>query len=72
MNITVPMLAKKVWDLLECSCSVKAVTTKPVYMKPSPNVLLKLLACEEAGADGMGLINTLAGMRIDAKKKTHT
>lgn len=52
--------------------AVKAVTTKPVYIKLSPNVtdiasIAK--ACEDAGADGISLINTLLGMRIDLKTK---
>ncbi len=48
--------------------AVKAVTTKPVLMKLSPNVtdiVAIAKACEEAGADGISLINTLQGMRID-------
>lgn len=50
--------------------AVKAVTTKPVIMKLSPNVtdiasIAK--ACEDAGADGICVINTLLGMRIDLK-----
>ena len=52
--------------------AVKAVTTKPVYMKLSPNVtnIAEIaVACEEAGADGISLINTLTGMRIDRKGK---
>lgn len=52
--------------------AVKAVTTKPVYIKLSPNVtdiasIAK--ACEEAGADGISLINTLLGMRIDLRTR---
>lgn len=50
--------------------AVKAVTTKPVYIKLSPNVtdIVEIAkACEEAGADGISLINTLLGMRIDLK-----
>lgn len=50
--------------------AVKAVTTKPVYMKLSPNVrdIAEIArACEDAGADGVSLINTLLGMRIDLK-----
>ena len=46
---------------------VKSVTTKPVYMKLSPNVadIAEIArACEDAGADGISLINTLLGMRI--------
>jgi dihydroorotate dehydrogenase (NAD+) catalytic subunit len=51
---------------------VKAVTKKPVIMKLSPNVtdiVAMARACEEAGADGISLINTLMGMRIDLKKR---
>ncbi len=52
--------------------AVKAVTTKPVIIKLSPNVtnIAEIAkACEEAGADGISLINTLLGMRIDLKTK---
>lgn len=52
--------------------AVKAVTTKPVYIKLSPNVtdiVSIAVACEEAGADGLSLINTLLAMRIDLKTK---
>ena len=52
--------------------AVKAVTTKPVIAKLTPNVtdITEIaLACEEAGADGLSLINTLFGMRIDLKTK---
>lgn len=52
--------------------AVKAVTTKPVYIKLSPNVtdIAEIAkACEAAGADGISLINTLMGMRIDLKTK---
>ena len=48
--------------------AVKQVATKPVYIKLSPNVtdIVSIAkACEEAGADGLSLINTLLGMRID-------
>lgn len=50
--------------------AVKAVTTKPVYIKLSPNaadIVSIAKACEDAGADGLSLINTLLGMRIDLK-----
>ena len=50
--------------------AVKAACRKPVYMKLSPNVtdIVSIAkACEEAGADGLVLINTLLGMRIDSK-----
>lgn len=56
----------------EVTKAVKSVTTKPVYMKLSPNVtdIVSIAkACEEAGADGISLINTLMGMRIDLKTK---
>lgn len=52
--------------------AVKAVTVKPVIVKLSPNVtdIVSIAkACEEAGADGISLINTLLGMRIDLKTK---
>lgn len=52
--------------------AVKIVTSKPVIMKLSPNVtdIVQIAkACEEAGADGISLINTLLGMRIDLKTK---
>ena len=54
----------------EVAKAVKAVTTKPVIIKLSPNVtdIVSIAkACEEAGADGVSLINTLLGMRIDLK-----
>jgi len=52
--------------------AVKAVTSKPVIMKLSPNVtdiVAVAKACEEAGADGISLINTLMAMRIDLKTR---
>ena len=52
--------------------AVKAVTTKPVIAKLSPNVTditVIAKACEDAGADGISLINTLLGMRIDLKTR---
>lgn len=52
--------------------AVKAVTNKPVYIKLSPNVtdIVSIAkACEDAGADGLSLINTLLGMRIDLKTR---
>lgn len=57
---------------MEVTKAVKAVTSKPVVIKLTPNVTdIKemALACEEAGADGVSLINTLLGMRIDLRKK---
>ena len=56
----------------EVTRAVKKVTTKPVYIKLTPNVtsIVEIAkACEEAGADGLSLINTLMGMRIDLKTK---
>ena len=56
----------------EVTKAVKAKTTKPVIIKLSPNVtdIVSIAkACEEAGADGISLINTLLGSRIDLKTK---
>ena len=56
----------------EVTRAVKAVTTKPVIIKLSPNVtdIVSIAkACEEAGADGISLINTLLGMRIDMRRR---
>ncbi len=56
----------------EVTSAVKAVTTKPVILKLSPNVtdIAEIAkACEAAGADGISLINTLLGMRIDLKTR---
>lgn len=56
----------------EVTKAVKAVTTKPVYIKLSPNVtdIVEIAkACEDAGADGISMINTLLGMRIDLRTK---
>ena len=56
----------------EVTRAVKAVTKKPVFMKLSPNVtdIAEIAkACADAGADGLCLINTLLGMRIDLKTK---
>lgn len=56
----------------EVTRAVKAVTHKPVYMKLSPNVtdiVAIARACEEAGADGLCLINTILGMRIDIRRR---
>ena len=56
----------------EVTRAVKAVTTKPVFIKLSPNVtdiVAIAKACEEAGADGISLINTLLGMRINLSNK---
>ena len=52
--------------------AVKKVTTKPIIVKLSPNVtdiVAIAKACEEAGADGISLVNTFLGMRIDLNKK---
>ncbi len=56
----------------EVTKAVKAVTCKPVFMKLTPNVtdIAEIArACEDAGADGLCLINTLLGMRIDLKSR---
>ncbi len=56
----------------EVTKAVKKVTSKPVYIKLSPNVtdITEIAkACEAAGADGVSLINTLLGMRIDLKTR---
>ena len=56
----------------EVTRAVKAVTTKPVIMKLTPNVtdIVSIAkACEEAGADGIALINTMMGMAIDLRTK---
>lgn len=56
----------------EVTKAVKEVTQKPVYIKLSPNVtdIVEIAkACESSGADGLSLINTLLGMRIDIRKK---
>lgn len=52
--------------------AVKRVSTKPVFIKLSPNVTdiaVIARACEEAGADGLTLINTILGMRIDIRRR---
>ena len=62
-----PALAKEV------TAAVKSVSDKPVFIKLSPNVtdiVAIAKACQEGGADGLSLINTLIGMRIDLKKRT--
>lgn len=59
-------------EAAEVTRAVKAVTTKPVYIKLSPNVtdiVAIAKACEEAGADGLCLINTMLGMRIDVARR---
>ena len=56
----------------EVTRAVKRVSSKPVYMKLSPNVTditAIAKACEDAGADGLSLINTLLGMRIDLRRR---
>ncbi len=61
---TDPAMAKKVTE------TVKAVTSKPVYIKLSPNVtdiVAIAKACQEGGADGICLINTLLGARFDLR-----
>ena len=56
----------------EVTRAVKAVTAKPVIIKLSPNVtdIVSIAkACEDAGADGISLINTLLGMRINLRTR---
>ena len=56
----------------EVTKAVKAVTTKPVIVKLSPNVtdIVSIAkSCEDAGADGISLINTMLGMRIDLRTR---
>ena len=56
----------------EVTRAVKAASSKPVFMKLTPNVtdIAEIArACEEAGADGLCLINTLLGMRIDLRSR---
>ncbi|MBE6828402.1 MAG: dihydroorotate dehydrogenase [Ruminococcaceae bacterium] len=56
----------------EVTSAVKKVTKKPIIVKLSPNVTditAIAKACEDAGADGISLINTLLGMRIDLKTR---
>lgn len=59
-------------NVAEVTKAVKEVTSKPVILKLSPNVtdIVSIAkACEDAGADGISLINTLLGMRINLKTK---
>lgn len=61
-----PAMAKKV------TREVKAACKKPVYVKLSPNVTSIAdiaRACEEGGADGLSLVNTFLGMRLDLKTR---
>ena len=56
----------------EVTKAVKAVTTKPVILKLSPNVtnIVDIAkACEDSGADGISLINPMLGMRIDLRRR---
>ena len=56
----------------EVTKAVKAVTKKPVIIKLTPNVtdIVSIAkACEDAGADGVSLINTMLGMRINLKTR---
>lgn len=56
----------------EVTRAVKAAAAKPIYIKLSPNVtdIAEIArACEDAGADGISLINTLLGMRIDIARR---
>ena len=61
-----PQMARKVTE------AIKEVTSKPILIKLSPNVtdIVSIAkACEDGGADGLSLINTLIGMRIDIRKR---
>ena len=63
---TTPALAQEVTE------AVKKVTSKPVFIKLSPNVtnIVDIAkACEAGGADGISLINTMLGMRVDLRKR---
>jgi dihydroorotate dehydrogenase (NAD+) catalytic subunit len=56
----------------EVTAAVKAVCRKPVFIKLSPNVtdiVAIARACEDAGADGLTLVNTFLGMRIDIARR---
>ena len=56
----------------EVTAAVKKVTSKPVIIKLTPNVTSiadMAKACEDAGADGVSLINTVLGMRLDQRKR---
>jgi dihydroorotate dehydrogenase (NAD+) catalytic subunit len=58
----------------EVTAAVKAVCKKPVFIKLSPNVtdIVEIArACEAAGADGLTLVNTFLGMRIDIARRRH-
>ena len=60
-------------NVYEVTKAVKAVTTKPVYVKLSPNVtdIVEIAkAAEAGGADAVSLINTLTGMKIDVNRRT--
>ena len=56
----------------EVTRAVRAVTDKPLILKLSPtaaDIAAVARACQDAGADGVSLINTLPGMRIDLKRR---
>ena len=56
----------------EVTRAVKSVSSKPIYIKLSPNVtdIVEIAkACEDSGADGLSLINTIMGMRIDINRR---
>lgn len=57
---------------VEVTRAVKAAVKKPVFIKLTPNVTdicAVARACEEAGADGISMINTLLGMRLDLRRR---
>ena len=58
----------------EVTKAVRAVTKKPIILKLSPtaaNIAAVAKACEDEGADGVSLINTMPGMRIDLRRRRH-
>ncbi|MBQ7507044.1 MAG: dihydroorotate dehydrogenase [Lachnospiraceae bacterium] len=60
-------------QVLRITRAVKDVSKKPVFMKLSPNVtsIAEIAkAAEAGGADGLSLINTLTGMKIDVRKRS--
>ncbi|NLY81649.1 MAG: dihydroorotate dehydrogenase, partial [Clostridiales bacterium] len=62
----------KAEDAARITREIKKVTSKPVFIKLTPNVtdIAEIAkACEEAGADGISMINTVLGMRIDIKER---
>ncbi len=79
LNVSCPNVSKgginfgtDVESVYNLVSAVKKVCTKPLYVKLTPNVtnIVEIAkTCEEAGADGLVLINTLLGMKIDVRNK---